>query len=163
MAHFVGSLSSTTPKGYKRIALVRRMSRSAVRKSKKGRIPAKPWSFLFTLGLLSLIPPAIALLKALRNPQRSNLFLLWQIFLSLISFASYGFDKYRARTAGWRTREYALLLADALGGWPGGFAAQHCFRHKIRKTSFQFMFWVIVFLHETWWIRSLMPEKWKDA
>lgn len=75
-----------------------------------------------------------------------------QIILSVLSFAAYGFDKYRAGNAGWRTRETSLLLLDALGGWPGGFAAQYYFRHKIRKTSFQLLFWTIVLMHEIWWI-----------
>src|SRR5579871_6815093 len=98
---------------------------------------AKSWLSIFNFGLLTFIAPTVALLKALYD-QRWNNFLSWQIFLSLISFASYGFDKYRANTAGWRTRENVLLLVDALGGWPGGFAAQYCFRHKTRKRSFQF-------------------------
>lgn len=137
------------------------MPRPATRGSQKPRNSArqaKPWSFIFLFGLLMLIAPATALFKALHD-QKWNFFLNWQIFLSLISFASYGFDKYRASTAGWRTRESALLLVDALGGWPGGFVAQYCFQHKIRKRSFQFMFWAIVLLHQMWWIRSLIPEK----
>jgi uncharacterized membrane protein YsdA (DUF1294 family) len=137
------------------------MPRSAVRESQKPRNQArqvKPWPFLFAFGLLTLIAPTAALLKALHD-QRWNNFLNWQIFLSLISFTSYGLDKYQASTAGWRTKENALLLVDALGGWPGGFVAQYWFRHKIRKRSFQFMFWAIVVLHQIWWSRSLMPEK----
>lgn len=141
------------------------MPRSAARESQPPRNSARqarPWPFIFTFGLLMLIAPATTLLKALHD-QRWNSFLSWQIFLSLISFASYGFDKYRASIAGWRIRESALLLMDALGGWPGGFTAQHYFRHKIRKRNFQFMFWTVVLLHQVWWIRSLMPEKLKYA
>ena len=110
------------------------MPRPTIRECQKPRNSArqaKSWPFIFT-GLLMFIIPTTNLLKALHD-QRWNSFISWQIFLSLISFISYGFDKYRAITAGWRIRENALLLVDALGGWPGGFAAQYCFRHKIRK------------------------------
>lgn len=117
---------------------------------------SKPWPFMFTLGIIALIPPAFAGLKTLHARETSYM-LYTQLILSVLSFAAYGFDKNRATYAGWRTRETSLLLLDALGGWPGGFAAQYYFRHKIRKTSFQLFFWTIVLTHEILWINWLVP------
>ncbi len=33
---------------------------------------------------------------------------------------------------------------ELIGGWPGSFVAQHRFRHKVKKTGYQFTFWLIV-------------------
>lgn len=116
---------------------------------------------MFTLGLLALVIPSFALVRTVYAREASYM-LYAQMILSAVSFAAYGFDKYRAGNAGWRTRETSLLLIDALGGWPGGFAAQYHFRHKIRKTSYQLLFWTIVVLHEIWWISWLLPENRKN-
>ena len=42
--------------------------------------------------------------------------------------------------------EATLLVADLVGGWPGGFMAQRTLRHKTRKWRFQLLFWAIVVL-----------------
>jgi len=82
---------------------------------------------------------------------------------SLVSFAAYGLDKRAAAAGRRRTSEFALHLVDALGGWPGGFAAQRVFRHKTRKLGFQIVFWLTVAAHvaAAWWawsaLRSARP------
>lgn len=75
--------------------------------------------------------------------------------LGAASFANYAFDKRRAVRRGERTPEAQLLMLDALGGWPGGLAAQHLLRHKNAKTSYQVVFWLIVAAHQgaaVWWL-----------
>lgn len=67
---------------------------------------------------------------------------------SALTFGLYWHDKRRAQADGWRTPESTLHLAELLGGWPAAFVAQRVFRHKISKTSYQIMFWMIVVLHE---------------
>jgi len=53
----------------------------------------------------------------------------------------FGFDKWRAgRTGARRVAESSLLLASALGGWPGGLFGIVLFRHKSAKLSFKFKF-----------------------
>ena len=64
-------------------------------------------------------------------------FLLGYIgILSLLTFALFGQDKYRAVRGGWRIRERTLLTLCFLGGAPGGLLAMLLFRHKIRSRKF---------------------------
>ncbi|OQR28359.1 hypothetical protein BWR59_25110 [Pseudomonas sp. Bc-h] len=76
--------------------------------------------------------------------------------ISLIAFGLYGHDKKQARTQGQRTPEKLLHGAELLGGWPGALVAQQVFRHKTRKFSYQLVFWLIVLLHELFWIDRLV-------
>lgn len=65
----------------------------------------------------------------------------WYLVLSGVTFMLYGWDKVSARGGHWRTQESTLNGLALLGGWPGGWIAQHAWRHKSRKTSFQVAFW----------------------
>jgi uncharacterized membrane protein YsdA (DUF1294 family) len=115
----------------------------------------KPWSAMFTIGLLSFIAPVLGITRFwLHNRNRIPLSIYTTC--SLASFASYGYDKYRATNAGWRVRENLLHLLDAVGGWPGGFIAQYHFKHKTRKPSFQLIFWAIVLVHQWAWVQWLL-------
>lgn len=76
--------------------------------------------------------------------------------MSLMAFGLYGHDKKQARTQGQRTPEKLLHGAELLGGWPGALVAQQVFRHKTRKFSYQLVFWLIVLLHELFWIDRLV-------
>ncbi len=66
---------------------------------------------------------------------------------SLVAFVAYAFDKSAARNGQWRTPESTLHLFALAGGWPGALLAQRLLRHKSRKQSFQFVFWVTVVLN----------------
>jgi uncharacterized membrane protein YsdA (DUF1294 family) len=67
--------------------------------------------------------------------------------LSLVSFAAYGFDKYKARRESRRIPENTLHLIDLLGGWPGGLVGRNVWRHKTQKWPFVFVFWLTVIVH----------------
>ncbi|MEM1204416.1 MAG: DUF1294 domain-containing protein [Acidobacteriota bacterium] len=69
------------------------------------------------------------------------------IVASLVTFAAYGLDKRSARRGTWRVAESNLLLLGLVGGWPGGLTAQQLLRHKTRKPSFLWRFWVTVALN----------------
>ena len=66
---------------------------------------------------------------------------------SLVTFIAYAHDKSAARNDQWRTPESTLHCLALIGGWPGALAAQRLLRHKSRKQSFQFAFWITVMLN----------------
>ncbi|WP_458374686.1 DUF1294 domain-containing protein [Pseudomonas laurylsulfatiphila] len=91
---------------------------------------------------------------------------LWLHGESLIPLAAYGIvsgvtfflywsDKRKARAEQWRTPENVLHALELAGGWPGALLAQQAFRHKTRKVSYQLVFWIIVLLHQVFWIDRL--------
>jgi uncharacterized membrane protein YsdA (DUF1294 family)/cold shock CspA family protein len=67
--------------------------------------------------------------------------------LSLITFAAYASDKSAAKQGRQRTSERTLHVLGLLGGWPGALLAQRILRHKSSKTSFQWIFGIIVLLN----------------
>jgi uncharacterized membrane protein YsdA (DUF1294 family) len=75
--------------------------------------------------------------------------------ISLLAFLLYWSDKRKARADHWRTPENVLHAVELAGGWPGALLAQQLFRHKTRKISFQLVFWIIVLMHQVFWIDQL--------
>ncbi|HCS43968.1 MAG TPA: DUF1294 domain-containing protein [Pseudomonas sp.] len=75
--------------------------------------------------------------------------------VSVLAFLLYWSDKRKARLDSWRTPENVLHAVELAGGWPGALLAQQVFRHKTRKLSFQLLFWMIVLLHQVFWIDQL--------
>ena len=75
--------------------------------------------------------------------------------VSLLAFLLYWSDKRKARADHWRTPENVLHAVEIAGGWPGALLAQQLFRHKTRKLSYQLMFWIIVLMHQVFWIDQL--------
>ncbi|BDB19941.1 membrane protein [Pseudomonas sp. CYM-20-01] len=75
--------------------------------------------------------------------------------VSVVAFFLYWSDKRKAQTDRWRTPENILHAVELAGGWPGALIAQQVFRHKTRKVSYQVLFWVIVLLHEVFWLDQL--------
>lgn len=70
---------------------------------------------------------------------------MFQLLLSLIlalnifTFALFGYDKWIAGGRARRIPEKVLWTLCLLGGSAGGIAGMYTFRHKTRKTSFQFV------------------------
>ncbi|BFT63713.1 DUF1294 domain-containing protein [Pseudomonas moorei] len=75
--------------------------------------------------------------------------------VSVLTFFLYWNDKRRARVDQRRTPENVLHALEFAGGWPGALLAQQVFRHKTRKVSYQLVFWIIVLLHQVFWIDML--------
>lgn len=61
---------------------------------------------------------------------------LAMLAINLAAFASFGFDKQRARRGGPRVRERTLLLLALAGGAAGAWVGRRHFRHKTRKAGF---------------------------
>ena len=72
-----------------------------------------------------------------------KIYLLVTFVVSLATFFVYGWDKRQAVRNAQRVPEKTLHLLAVFGGWPGALLAQHFFRHKNRKASFQMVFWLI--------------------
>jgi uncharacterized membrane protein YsdA (DUF1294 family)/cold shock CspA family protein len=73
---------------------------------------------------------------------------VWAAMVSIITWFIYAADKRRARSRAWRESEFNLHLLEILGGWPGAFFAQRKFRHKSSKGVYQFVFVLIIGLHQ---------------
>ena len=54
------------------------------------------------------------------------------VLISLVAFIVCGYDKYMAKTGGWRIPEATLLLFSLFGGGLGMSLGIHLFRHKTR-------------------------------
>ena len=64
--------------------------------------------------------------------------------VSLVLFVMYWIDKRAAQRSAQRTAEKTLHLFELCCGWPGALMAQQVLRHKTRKGSYQFVFWLAV-------------------
>ena len=103
--------------------------------------PKRPW-------LVPRLPVAfgflVLLLIGFATGRVPGLLVVAYVLLSLTSYVMYWLDKVAATKAFRRTPEANLHLMDLLGGWPGGLVAQHQFRHKTAKVTFQSAFWLTV-------------------
>jgi uncharacterized membrane protein YsdA (DUF1294 family) len=114
-------------------------------------------SFLIVAGLLAL--PVYAM-------QRHGLISPWAgvaVVVSGLTYWIYAADKRRAEDGLWRVPEIHLHLLELLGGWPGAFLAQRRLRHKSSKGSYQFVFWLIVLIHQLAAFDSLQNWKWSRS
>jgi uncharacterized membrane protein YsdA (DUF1294 family) len=81
------------------------------------------------------------------------------VAMSVFSFLACRNDKKRAEAGEWRIPESTLHLLELLGGWPGSFLVQRQYRHKTSKSSYQFLFWLIVLAYEFFALDSLLGWK----
>jgi uncharacterized membrane protein YsdA (DUF1294 family) len=95
----------------------------------------------FPLGFLAVLVVAVAL------GQLPSWLVVIYGGLSLLAFITYGWDKWAARYAAWRTPEVFLHFLAFLGGWPGAWLGQVWWRHKSRKLAFRWRFWLTVLLN----------------
>lgn len=81
---------------------------------------------------------------------------LWRAIAALntATFLLYGTDKLAAIAGGARVPERLLFLTALFGSPAGGLAGMFVFRHKVSKTSFLFVFAVILLVQvalAAWW------------
>ncbi len=65
-----------------------------------------------------------------------NFILVYAAAMSLIAFAAFGIDKFKAKTNRWRIRERTLFLLALSGGGIGAFLGMKVFHHKTRNKQF---------------------------
>jgi uncharacterized membrane protein YsdA (DUF1294 family) len=75
-----------------------------------------------------------------------HVLLCWLLWLNLLTFCYFGYDKRCACLGSRRIPELTLHGLSFLGGSPGAFVAMRAFRHKTIKGRFRFVFWLIVVL-----------------
>ncbi|MGV3532679.1 MAG: DUF1294 domain-containing protein [Chthoniobacteraceae bacterium] len=97
--------------------------------------------------LVLLVAPAAALYRLSYSIDGRILFGYWAA-ISALTYILYVRDKRKAERDEWRTPELDLPIGELLGGWAAAFFAQRVIRHKISKTTYQWTFWSIVFLHQ---------------
>ena len=64
--------------------------------------------------------------------------IFYLLAINLLTFVTYGVDKWKARHNRWRVREAALLLLAALGGSIGALLAMRVFHHKTQHKKFRY-------------------------
>ena len=70
----------------------------------------------------------------------------------------YAVDKSAAKRGERRASEGSLHLLSIAGGWPGAIIAQQTLRHKSKKESFRFVFWMTVVLNYGIFLWLLTPH-----
>ncbi len=110
------------------------------------RKPERPTLSWLVAGLMLCVLMGLPGLAAIKLSQHVSGYGLLGYFVavSLLAFIFCASDKRQAKDRQWRTPENFLHFFELTGGWPGSFAAQHRFRHKVKKTGYQLTFWLIV-------------------
>lgn len=67
-----------------------------------------------------------------------KIILYYLLAVNLLTFISYGIDKWKARHNRWRIPEATLLLFAAIGGSIGALLAMRVFRHKTQHKKFRY-------------------------
>ena len=67
------------------------------------------------------------------------------VVINAIVFAMYAWDKHKAKTDQWRTKESTLLLGALFGPW-GAAIGMKVAHHKTQKTKFKLVY-VFLVLH----------------
>lgn len=93
------------------------------------------------------ILPALAILQLGRSTSL-KVIIVYLVTISVITFYAYWSDKKKARRETWRTPETTLHTLEFAGGWWAAFVSQRLFRHKISKTNYQAVFWMIAAVHQ---------------
>lgn len=80
-------------------------------------------------------------------------FWYYLVIINIITFFSYGIDKYKAKKHKWRISEKALIGLGAIGGFAGAIAGMKLFRHKTKHMKFMIgvpaiaVIWIVVFVY----------------
>jgi uncharacterized membrane protein YsdA (DUF1294 family) len=69
------------------------------------------------------------------------------VLASILTYCLYYIDKNAARKGNRRIPEVRLHQLELIGGWFGAFLGQKQLRHKSIKSSYQMVYWLIVFFH----------------
>ena len=110
--------------------------------------------FSIIISTLFLISVVISVLFTKISPT----VLIVYIILSVLTYSAYASDKSAANIGTLRTPENFLHLLSLAGGWPGALIAQQRLRHKTKKESFRFIFWITVVLNCTLYLSLIITS-----
>ena len=68
----------------------------------------------------------------------TQILLTYLVVLNVLTFLTYGIDKWKAKKAKWRIRESALLLLAVLGGSVGAWLGMKVWHHKTQHKKFKY-------------------------
>lgn len=72
-----------------------------------------------------------------------NNLLLYIVAINVFSFLAFYIDKQKAVSGGFRISEFLLIFLSAIGGYAGSIIAIYTVRHKNKKLSFLFKFYLV--------------------
>jgi len=75
---------------------------------------------------------------------QKHFLLIYLLIINVVTFFMMWYDKYEAKTGGWRISEKALFGFAIAGGSVGGILGMNMFRHKTQKLYFKFGFPIIL-------------------
>lgn len=67
------------------------------------------------------------------------------VLINVITFLTYGIDKWKAQHGKWRISEATLLILAILGGSIGAFAGMRIWHHKTQHLKFKYGVPAIIF------------------
>lgn len=73
--------------------------------------------------------------------------MLYLLVINILTFLTYGLDKWKARRNKWRVPEKTLLLMTAIGGSLGAVLGMGLFHHKTKKWKFRLLVPVCLAVH----------------
>ena len=86
--------------------------------------------------MIAALVAGVLVAVALAVAAGSSVIVAYVLGLRLVTFLTYGYDKFRAVRDGRRVPELALQSLSVLGGALGGWAGMLVWRHKTKHTSF---------------------------
>ena len=64
--------------------------------------------------------------------------LIYLLIINVVTFFTYGIDKYKAKFAKWRVPEATLLLLAVIGGSIGAWCGMRVWHHKTMHKKFKY-------------------------
>lgn len=71
---------------------------------------------------------------------------IYLLVINVVTFFTYGIDKWKAKKSKWRIRETALLLLAVLGGSIGAWLGMKVWHHKTMHKKFKYGIPAIIFI-----------------
>lgn len=78
--------------------------------------------------------------------EQHKFLIIYLFIINIITFISFGLDKYAANNDKWRIKNVTLLGLAFIGGTIGGLIAMYVFRHKTQKDYYTVGLWLMIIM-----------------